>query len=382
MKIEINFIKCLKFTLFFIMFSLYLLKTIFPKEIFKIDSSEISKYGLDYAKSYVMGFTKNSKYLMIVDKERDAELIKQGQNTKILFVPIDDPKEKFLIYTPAYKIENYINLNENEILLISNDSTTIFKLDLEKRKIVKEYKLVQKGKEGARLKAGFYSMENNKDIYLMVSFFNKDQIFEDPNYYWIKTEFNDKINFTQKVTNVTEIENKIGNVRMFYWSSPHSAVFTKLVNDKPSELYYYSKGKLTLVDKQYYIFEISLYKQKFIVYPYSRSEESLVNYLAIYDIVKNKKYNYPAPFKKPFFYPFVNDSGLIIIATLDTDKKQIDFYFTSESENMVLHRFISEYPVGSFKISDENIYSLQTKDFISIGKVEKIPNEKSIKPLD
>ncbi|MFN4219896.1 MAG: hypothetical protein ACK4GJ_03120 [bacterium] len=373
-------IKYLKFTVLLTVFFLYLLSTVFSKEILRIDSSEVSKYGFDYAKSYVMGFTKNSKYLLILDKERNPELIKQGQNTKILVIPINNPKDKFLIYTPAYKIENYINLNENEILLIGNDSTSILKLDLEKRKIVKEYKLVEKEKEGVRLKGGFYCVEN-KGIYLIGAFFNKDQIFEDPNYYWIKTDFNDKINFTQKVTNVTEVENKVGKVRMFYWSSPYSAVFTKLVNNKPSELYYYSKGNLKLIDTQDYIFEIALYKQKFIVYPYSKDKESLVNYLGIYDIENNKKFTYAAPYKKPLIYPFVNNNGLIIVASLDMEKKQMDFYFTSESENMILHRFITEYPAGSFKISDENFYSLQTKDFISVGKVEKIPNEKSIKPL-
>ncbi|MFN3478401.1 MAG: hypothetical protein ACK4ZM_03435 [bacterium] len=374
-------IKYLKFTVFLTVFFLYLLSAVFSKEIFKINSSEITKHGLDYAKSYVMGFTKNSKYLLIVDKERNPELIKQGQNTKILVIPINNPKEKFLIYTPAYKIENYINFNENEILLIVNNSTSILKLDLEARKVVKEYKLVEKGKEGIRLKAGFYCMENEKDIYLMGSFFNKDQIFEDPNYYWIKTEFNDKINFTQKVTNITEVENKVGKVRMFYWSSPYSAVFTKFINDRPSELYYYTKGNLNLIDVQYYIFEIALYKQKFIIYPYSKDKESLVNYLGIYDIGNNKKFTYAGLYKKPLVYPFVNNNGLIIIATLDMEKKQMDFYFTSESENMIFHRFIAEYPAGSFKISDENFYSLQTKDFISVGKVEKTPNEKSMKPL-
>lgn len=370
--------KLLIFTFISLIFILIVTIQSHSKEILRINKEDISKHNIKYESSYVMGFTEDSKYLLLVDKERDAKLIKEGKNTKILVIPISNPKEKFIIYTPAYKIENYIQINENEILIIGDDSTKIYKINLDTKTTTKEYKLVEKDKEGVRLKAGFYTKDDKNNLYLLGAFFDKNQIFEDPSYYWIKTKFTEKIEFLEKVTNTTEVENKVGKVRMFYWSSPYDAVFTKLVGEKPSELYLYSDNKLTLLDKQHYIFEIALYKKDYVIYPFSQSEESLTNFLGIFDIKNNKKYTYPSPFKKPFIYPFVNDNGIIVIATLDMKKNEMDFYFTSKQENFILHRFIKEYPIGSFKISNQNYYSLQTKDFISVGKIEKTENEKAI----
>jgi len=371
--------KYLKFFVIFLVLFLILFNVSNSKELYRIGSSDFEKYGFDYKKMYVMGFSKNSKFLLAVDKERNPKFIEEGKNTKILVIPVDKKSDSYVIYTPAYKIENYINLNDNEIVLLANDGTSIYKVNLKDKKVYELYK-IQKGQEGVKMKGGFYTLDKEGNLYIMGAFFDKDQIFIDPNFYWIKSSFDSKQIFGEKVTNVSEVESKVGNVRMFYWADPYSAVFTKLVNNNPSELYYYDGKDLKLIDKKEYIFEIALSQNGKVIYPFSNSKDSIVNNLGIIDLKTSKKYVYNALFKKPFFYPFVNAKDTIVIAGFDMKNMKTDFYFTNESENMILHRFIKDYPMGSFKISDEDYYSLQTKDFVSVGKIEKVNGEKSIKP--
>jgi hypothetical protein len=328
---------------------------------------------------YVMGFSKNSKFLFVLDKERNPKLIEEGKNTKILVIPVEKKSDSYVIYTPAYKIENYINLNDNEIVLLANDGTSIYKVNLKDKKVYEVYK-IHRGQEGVKMKGGFYTFDKQGNLYIMGAFFDKDQIFIDPNFYWIKSSFDSKQIFGEKVTNVSEVESKVGNIRMFYWADPYSAVFTKLVNNNPSELYYYDGKDLKLIDKKEYIFEIALSQNGKVIYPFSNSKDSIVNNFGIIDLKTSKKYVYNSLFKKPFFYPFVNAKDTIVIAGFDMKNMKTDFYFTNESENMILHRFIKDYPMGSFKISDEDYYSLQTKDFVSVGKIDKVNGEKSIKP--
>jgi|GEM_PF-2082972 len=327
-----------------------------------------SNENIDEKDFYIMGFSQNNEYILARNKVKNPELIQQSKIRLITKINTDNLNiENY--YLPLQSIEQYLNLDNENILLLGNNGNYagVFNINTGKLRTIIQNK---EGKKGFRF-TNFVLKDGNK-IYVEGYFFDENQVAEDENNYWVefypeKTELNA---FGKKIVNTTEIVKKLGKVRMFYYAKPDLAVFTRMSGMYPTELWAYINNKLTKIDTQEYIIEIALSKNADALYLYKKGK---LSYFCVYNLITKKRIDIPASQGRPFIYPFITpDGNVAVVSYLNLFNKKMDFYIGFKQNDYKLNELVSDVKMGSFKLAEDGSkFSLLNEDGVIIGNIIK-----------
>lgn len=331
-----------------------------------IPFESLEEKGFNKKSMYVMGFNNNGEYLLIRDKVTDPKLISEGKPRIIATINTNNLNiQKYFVKVAS--IEQYLNLNDQEILILGNNGTFagVFNIQNGQLRTIIEAK---PGKKGFRFTD--FVIKNDNKIYVEGYFFDENQIAEDENNYWVEFDpYKRGLEaFGKKVTNTTEIIKKLGQVRMFYWASPNMAIFTRMNNYYPTELWAYYNSKLFKIDTKEYIVEIALSQNGDALYLYKKGD---LSYMGIYNLKTQERIDIPASPGRPFLYPFISEDGQVaIVSYLNLLNKKMDFMVGFKNQNYKLNDLIIQAKMGSFKLfSNGYKFSLLNEDGLIIGDI-------------